>query len=110
MTDIAIKVIEQLNQWIDYKLPQSIYIYGEEGEFYSYWTPSILKIPARFTLANITIYLEYRGKDIFKEILKQCCSTTVPVIRLECIQNKLLQELPNILDVGLLRFVQDPHQ
>jgi len=107
MTDIATKVIEQLNQWIDYKLPQSIYIYGEEGEFYIRWTPSI---PAKFTLANITIYEKYRGKGIFKKILEQCCLTTVPVIRLECIQNKLLQELPNILDVGLLRLVQDSHQ
>ena len=94
MSDIGRKVIEQLGEWITCKWPRNTYVYGKEGEFYIRWTPSItwknITIQARFTLANITVYREFREQGIFKEVLSLCCSTIVPVIRLECIQNPRL--------------------
>ncbi len=94
LNDLVDKLLIQLNKWIDCEWPRNTYVYGKKGEIYCRWTPSISRkgvtIQAKFTLANITIYEEFRGKGIFKNILKACCDTSVPVIRLECIQNPRL--------------------
>lgn len=87
---LADQVISQLEAWQQETFPRNTYLYGDKGEFYVRWTPAIKHIPARFTLANVTVYEEYRGQGIFKEILKRCCESEVPVIRLECIQNPRL--------------------
>lgn len=90
MTDLARKTLEQLGEWITCEWPRNTYIYGKEGEIYVRWTPSIKGIQARFTIANVQVYEEFRGNGIFRDILSLCCATIVPVIRLECIHNPRL--------------------
>ena len=91
------QVLEQLEAWSVCEWPRNTYLYGDKGEFYVRWTPTIQPItpgrkpiPPTFTLANVTVYEEYRGQGLFTEILKRCCESEVPVIRLECIQNPRL--------------------
>lgn len=88
------QVIETLEAWSLQGWPRSTYIYGDKGEIYVRWTPELqgenAVIQARFTLANVKVYEEHRGQGIFKEMLRRCCESSVPVIRLECIQNQRL--------------------
>ena len=60
------------------------------------WTPEFtyldMTTPARFTIANVTVWEELRGRGIFTRLITALCATTVPVIGLECIQNPRLAE------------------